>query len=143
MSNIHRIEAPMSEPQDIDIDEVLSYFRQQYGGGDDGPNQDPEPQPTHHRHQLMHMDFWFVTAALACQLLIMTSFIPTNAFEPLIVASIAFLFMAVVSNLTREKQGIVVHEIRRHVTINISLPRWMGWGLRPVRKPLVEFADFG
>lgn len=141
MSNVHMIEPPQAAPE-IDIDEVLAYFRQQYGGGGGEP-ETPIDTPTHHRHQLMHMDFWFVTAALACQLLIMTSFIPTNAFEPLIVASIAFLFMAVVSNLTREKQGIVVHELRRHITINFSFPRWLGFGLRPVRKPLVEFADFG
>lgn len=132
----------MPDSQEIDIDEVLSYFRQQYGGDDDGPGAEPET-PTHYRHQLLHMDFWFVTATLACQLLIMTSFIPTNAFEPLVVASIAFLFMAVVSNLTREKQGIITHELRRRITINVVLPRWLGFGMTPVKKPLVEFADFG
>jgi len=124
---------------DVSMDDIVSAledYRREYDGGDDGPM--PEPDYIVTRHQLMHMDFWFITGAMACMLLIMTSFIPMNMFEPLVVAAIVLLFMAVVSNLTREKQGILVHENRTHVTINVRLPRWMGFGYVPANKPLVE-----
>lgn len=102
----------------------------------DGEDPDePITQPITYRHQLLHMDFWFLTGGLACQLAIMTSFIPLNAFEPLVVATIALLFMAVVSNLTREKQGIIIHELRRRYAVNFRWP-WNSWV--PPNAPLVE-----
>lgn len=124
---------------DISMDDIvaaLEAYQTEYGGGDDGPDHDQSSIIP--RHQLMHMDFWFITGALGCMLLIMTSFIPMNAFEPLVVAAIVLLFCAVVSNLTREKQGILVHEQRTQYIITIRMPRWMGFGYVPANRPLVE-----
>lgn len=124
---------------DISMDDIvaaLEAYQTEYGGGNDGPNREPEHIVP--RHQLMHMDFWFITGALGCMLLIMTSFIPMNAFEPLVVAAIVLLFCAVVSNLTREKQGILVHKNRTQHIITLRMPRWMGFGYMPVDKPLYE-----
>ncbi len=106
---------------------------------DGGDGNNPTPQPTIYRHQLLHFDFWFIAGAIACQLTIMTSFVPMNLFEPLVVATIVLLFMALVSNLTREKQGVIVHETKHRWAINIRLP----WHMYiPPKSPLCERIDW-
>lgn len=123
------------DPEIVDFAQVLEDFRKEFG--DEGPTEPTQIElPVKHRHQLMHMDFWFVTAALACQLLIMTSFMPIQAFEPLVVASIFFLFCAVVSNLTREKQGVVVVEFKNRLEVAFSGFSWPKIGYVPAKAPV-------
>ena len=133
--NLRSIDNSTTKSPDLDIDPddilaALEYYQTQYGGGDDGP----PVEPTFYRHQLMNMDFWFIFAAGACLFSIFTSFLPTDLFEPLAASAFGFIIFAMIANLTREKQGVVVHE--RHIVIR--LPRWLGFGYIPTNKPSVE-----
>lgn len=66
----------------------------------DGPPDSPRPRL---RHQFMNLDFWFMFAAIVQLFLIFTSFIHTNAFEPLCAGSILCMLLAMMSNLTRDR----------------------------------------
>lgn len=123
------------DPDDpfADLIEAIQTNQLEFG---DGP---PEQQtPTYHRHQLLNPDFWFFAGAWFLLLLCFTSFFPRDVFEQLLFASLILMSAGIVCNLTREKQGIVVHENREHITINIKLPRWAGFGYVPAHIPLVE-----
>ncbi len=105
--------------------------------GDDGPSNDVPP-PTYHRHPMLNPDFWFFAGGWVFTILPFTSFIPYNSFEPLLFAALILNSVGIACNLTRERQGIIVYEIRRRFAINVRLPRFLGFGHMPTRRPLVE-----
>lgn len=124
-----------------DIAAILeNWISENYGDG--GGDFDSAQTPTYYRHQLLNPDFWFFSGGWTCILLIFTSFIPSNAFEPLLFAGFILTSLGLVANLTREKAGILLHETRKAYAINLRFPRWTGFGYVPPSKPLVERIDW-
>lgn len=118
-----------------DLAEVFdAWMRQEYGDGD---GQDSNP-PIQTRHQLANPDFWFFAGSGLGIILIFTSFVPTNAFEPILFGALMLNAAGLVANLTREKQGLIIHVLNHHYAINLRLPRWLGFGLVRPDRPLVE-----
>lgn len=63
----------------------------------------PPPTPIRYRHQFANFDFWFMFLSMCATFAIFTSFIPTNAFEPILAAAMFLQFCALIANLTRER----------------------------------------
>ena len=131
-------DGPAEDPFAELIDEMVERGVLTFDGGDAGDV--PQQLPIRHRHQLQNPDFWFFAAGTVFIFLPFTSFIPFNAFEPLLAAGLFFNACGLIANLTRPLIGVMTLEERKHTTINIRLPSWGGWrmGWVPPRAPLVE-----
>lgn len=76
------------------------------------PPQPPTPPKT--VHPLFHADFWLILLAFGANFMVFTSYIPTDVFEPLLTGALACLLFAMVFNLTRDRQHMIV----RPITLN-------------------------
>lgn len=109
-----------------------------FDDGNDPPQ--VEQHPIRPRHQLQNPDFWFFTGGTVFIFLPFTSFIPFNAFEPLLAAGLFLNCCGLIANLTRPLIGVVTVEEKTTHTVHIRLPSWAGWrlGWVPPKAPLVE-----
>lgn len=109
-SNLHLASRHDWSDADLETLNRLMRLRESLKAFGDGP---PE-QPKRYRARLLNFDFWFMFAAMIQLFLIFTSFIPTNMFEPLAAGSFVCCWLALISNLNREKVELPPKSPRKH-----------------------------
>lgn len=65
-----------------------------------------------HVHPVLKVDFWFIVLALTSNLLMASSFTPRDSFEPLVFGAIFCGIMAMIANLTRDREQVHVYKFR-------------------------------
>lgn len=91
----------------LSYEEIETYFQQALAP-EKTLRQSVLVHQTRRRSQLAHADFWLIFGATGCLLAITSSFIQTYQFEALIFTAITLLLLALIANLCRERQVILV-----------------------------------
>lgn len=131
---LRSVPPPVEEPELIIPDDVMALLirsiEETYEPEED--EEEPPPPPPvaqHYAHPLSHPDFYCFFAAAATMLATTSSLIDQHMLEPLIFASIALSWLGLVFNLTRDRTHVTV--VRRPITLNITLPKWVAGGRAP------------
>jgi len=126
----------MSQPAILTEEEINSYFEAALNP-DKTLKAPVLVTKTKMRSQLAHMDFWLIFGALACLLAITSSFIQTYQFEALIFTAITLLLLALISNLCRDRQPMLITQPIIKVEIRFSrlfIPRAKITGLTALQR---------
>lgn len=85
------------------------------------------------RHPFEHLDFYFIMMALTCAMATTTSMIDQWMLEPLIFGCIANLILALIFNLTRDRQQVTIFR-RIHRGPLFELPKPIVKTLRDLQR---------